>query len=82
MDVKRKVLELLGEYGININFRDIDLVYRIGPITGKKPRCILVHFLHAEDKELTISRGKQMFIDYSVRLEDDFPPEIEKKGKE
>lgn len=80
-DIKRKVLNLLKEYGVNINARDIGEVYRLGAKRSKTVRCTLVHFSHAEDKELTLSRGKQMYFDYGVRLENDFPLEIDDNRK-
>ena len=81
-DIKRKVMNLLKEYGVNINARDIGEVHRLG---AKRPRTVrgtLVHFFHYEDKDLTLSRGKQMFFDYGVRLENDFPVEIDDNRKE
>lgn len=81
-DIKRTVMSLLEEYGVNLNARDIGNVYRLGPKRPDTPRCTMVHFFHAEDKELVKSRGKQIYFDYNVRLEDDFPPEIEANRKE
>lgn len=81
-DVKRTVMSLLKDYGININARDIGNVQRLGARRPKTTRCTLVQFLHSEDKELTQSRGKQMYLDYGVRLEDDYPPEIEDSRKD
>ena len=83
-DIKRRVTDLFGEYGIKISPRDIDRVFRIGTrdYRGNTPRCTLVHFIHAEDKELVMSRGRHMFNDYRVRLENDYPPEIDENIKE
>lgn len=80
-DLKRTVIQLFNEYGININARDIGEVSRIGMKRMKTVRGTLVKFFHSEDKNLVLSRGKQMFIDYKVRLENDFPPEIEERRK-
>ena len=81
-DIKRTVMSLLEEYGVNLNARDIGSVYRLGPKRSDKTRCTMVHFFHAEDKELVKSRGKQIYFDYNVRLEDDFPLEIETNRRE
>ena len=81
-DLKRTVMKLLTEYGVNINARDIGEVHRLGAKKARTTRGTLVNFLHAEDRELTLSRGKQMYLDYGVRLEMDFPLEIDDNRKE
>lgn len=81
-DIKKTVLQLLHDYSINVDSRDIDSVFRIGAKEEKTNRCTLVHFVHLEDKVLTQSRGRDMYRDYAVTLEDDFPPEIESNRRE
>ena len=84
-DTRKKVMDLLHEYGINVSARDIGKVHRLGAKdfrNEKSMRCTLVQFLHPDDKELTVTRGRQMYSDYGVRLEDDFPPEIEDRRKD
>ena len=76
-DLKEQVLSLLAEYNINLNPRDLDSVFRIGTKEDNTTRCTLVHFLHMDDKIVTLSRGRHMFKDYGVRLDDDYPIEIE-----
>lgn len=81
-DLKQQVVSLLGEYDIIINHRDIDSVFRIGAKDDRVTRCTLVHFIHMADKEQTLSMGRQMYMDYQVRLDDDYPAEIEEHRRD
>lgn len=82
LDLKGQVLSLLSEYGIELNYRDLDSAFRLGAKDSQITRCTLVQFVHMEDKERTLSKGRQMYIDYKVRLDDDYPTEIEDKRKD
>ena len=73
-DIRRLTLELLNEYGIAVNARNIGKIHRIGVRDRNNRRCVLVQFLHHEDKEQTLRMGRQMYMDYGIKLEDDFLP--------
>ena len=43
----------------------------------KSPRAVIVKFLSSVDKEQALRRGKDIYFDTGIRLEDDYPMEIE-----
>ena len=56
-DSKRKVYNMLRDYGVNVDPKDIENTHREGPRLNNapRPRPILVNFLYAEDKEMAVS---------------------------
>ena len=80
-DTIRKVYNLSRDYGFPLNPKDVDRIHRVGQ-KSRSPRAILVKFLRTEDKENALLRGKEIYFDHGISLEDDYPIEIEERRTE
>ena len=80
-DCKRKVLGMLQNAGIQLHPKAITITQRTGNKSSKQSRAILATFHHLEDKEFVLAKASHIQTQCSIKIEEDFLPEIEANRK-
>lgn len=80
-DNKRFILNTLLRSGIQLHPMAIENSNRIGPQIRNKNRAIIAKFFHGQERELVLKKAEHIYRTTGIRVEEDFPEEIEKKRR-
>lgn len=80
-DSKRFILNTLLRSGIQLHQMAIENSNRVGPQLRNKNRAILAKFFHGQERDLVLKKAEHIYRTTGIRVEEDFPEEIEKKRK-